>query len=112
VDDDAVTAFVTDHLAPPVRRLFRAVGVGEVDGLELADGRRVVVKVHWWNVTVERMAEVQRVQAHLADAGLPVPRPLVAAQTHGHGIVTVGSSRSRRTSRGNRSTGTPPGPDG
>jgi hypothetical protein len=62
---------------------------GVVVGLRLLDGSEVVVKVHRWNVSVARLGAVQAVQAHLADAGMPVPRPVVGPEQLAGGIAIV-----------------------
>jgi hypothetical protein len=74
-------AFCRERLGAGVEREeFVAVSVGEVHGLALRDGRRVVVKAHRADLFSDaHLAAVQRVQAHLAHAGFPAPRPLVAA---------------------------------
>ena len=56
--------------------VFYEGGVGCVFGLELADGRRAVVKVHPAGVSQPRLRAVVDVQRHLADAGFPCPTPL------------------------------------
>jgi hypothetical protein len=60
--------------APVARRLFRRRGVAEVHGVELADGRHVVVKL--LREEAAYLAAVQDVQRALADGGYPAPRPL------------------------------------
>jgi hypothetical protein len=69
--------------------LFYRPGAGVVAALALVDGSEIVVKVHRWNVTLERLVAVQRVQALLADAGLPAPRPLMDPCPLGKGIATA-----------------------
>jgi hypothetical protein len=81
--------FVRERLVAVQHAIFYRPGVGVVAGLGLVDGSRVVVKVHRWNVTIDRLVTVQRVQAHLADAGLPAPRPVATPEPLGHGIATV-----------------------
>lgn len=56
--------------------VFYEGGVGCVFGLELADDRQAVVKVHPAGVTQRRLRAVGDVQLHLARAGFPCPRPL------------------------------------
>ena len=79
--------FVARRLAPVDHALFYRAGVGAVAGVVLVDGSRVVVKVHRWNVTTERLRAVQRLQDHQAGAGLPAPRPLVAPEPLGQGLA-------------------------
>lgn len=85
----AIERFVAERLGPIESCVFVRCGVGLVVGVELADARRVVLKVHRWNVTVERLSAVQEVQAALAAAGLPAPAPLIAPATLGTGIATA-----------------------
>jgi len=84
-----IEAFVREHLGEPVDALLYEAGVGAVAGLRLVDGRDVVVKVHRWNVSVERLTAVQRVQAHVAARGVPVPRPLLPVLPLESGLATV-----------------------
>ena len=86
---ERIEGFVASRLAAVDQALFYTVGVGIVAGLALVDGSRIVVKVHRWNVTVERLRAVQRLQNHQLEAGLPAPRPLVAPEPLGHGIATA-----------------------
>lgn len=73
----------------PVETVFYEVSVGVVAGLVLADGRRVVAKAHRPNVPLAYLEASTAVQRTLADAGLPVPRPLAAPQRFGHGHATI-----------------------
>lgn len=84
-----IEAFVAARLGAVHHAHFYTPGVGVVSGLALTDGSDVVVKVHRWNVTTERLSAVQRLQRHLVAAGLPSPRPLVAPEPFGGGIATV-----------------------
>ncbi len=93
-DDPAAVAAEIDgfcqvHLGGAAGGIFYEAGVGLVAGLHLADGRDVVIKVHRWNASAERLAATQQVQRHLADHGLPVPRPLVGPTALGRGLATV-----------------------
>jgi len=87
--EEIITGFAADHLGPVAEALFYRSSVGVVAGLHLADGSEAVVKVHRWNVTVERLAAIQRVQSHLARRSLPAPRPLVAPSPLAGGIATA-----------------------
>jgi Ser/Thr protein kinase RdoA (MazF antagonist) len=58
--------------AEPVAVLFRAGYLSEVTGLRLADGREVVVKAR---PPAPRLRGCVAVQAALASAGFPYPRP-------------------------------------
>lgn len=59
--------------AAPARTLLRDGRLSTVLGLELADGRRVVVKAR---APVARLEGCRCVQGRLAEAGFPAPRPL------------------------------------
>jgi hypothetical protein len=93
---------VAESLAPISAVQFLRSGVGLVLGAILEDGRAVVVKIHRWNVTSDRLAAVQRVQQLLADEGLPAPRPLVEPLPLGSGIVTIEELRPGATADGHR----------
>jgi hypothetical protein len=56
----------------PARVLFRTGHLSQVIAAELADGRQVVIKAR---PPGSRVAGCVAVQAHLARAGVPVPRP-------------------------------------
>jgi Ser/Thr protein kinase RdoA (MazF antagonist) len=85
----ALEDFLAGALGESAGGNFYVSGVGAVAGLHLADGRDVVVKVHRWNAEADRLAATQVVQAHLADRGLPMPRPLVGPTPLGRGLATV-----------------------
>jgi hypothetical protein len=71
------------------RYRFFATSVHSVHGVELADGRRVVIKVARPSAGAEAcFAAVQTVQFHLAASGFPCPRPVLEA-TEMHGGVAV-----------------------
>lgn len=89
VIERSMVGVVEVALAQVSEAIFYKAGVGVVAGLRLADGREVVIKVHRWNVTVDRLRAVQRVLAHLADRGMPAPRPLMAPRPTGNGVATV-----------------------
>ena len=84
-----IEAFCDETLGRPVAGILYAPGVGLVVGLHLADGRDVIIKVHRWNASAARLAATQEVQVELADAGLPVPRPLLGPTPLGRGVATV-----------------------
>ncbi len=84
-----LAGFVDERLGSVAGAIFYTPGVGIVVGLRLTDGREVVVKVHRWNVTIDRPAAIQKVQAHAAQAGLPAPLPLVPPEPLAGGIATV-----------------------
>ena len=60
--------------APVARRLFDAESIAQVHGVELADGRAVVVKL--MREQAAYLAAVQDVQRALAAGGYPAPKPL------------------------------------
>ena len=93
-DADAIAAqldrFCSEQLGAPVAEpCFFESSVGSVFGLQLADGRQVVVKAHQPNVPVELLHAVHVVQSHLVAAGFPAPRPLLAPLPLGLGHATV-----------------------
>jgi hypothetical protein len=66
--------------AAPVRVLFEREHLSRVAGLELADGRRVVVKMR---PPAERLQACVAVQRHLWAAGFPCPEPLAGPEPLG-----------------------------
>jgi hypothetical protein len=84
-----IEAFVSLQCGAVSEGVFYRPGVGIVAGLRLVSGSEVVVKIHRWNVSLARLTAIQRVQAALADEGLPVPRPLATPERLGHGIATI-----------------------
>jgi hypothetical protein len=88
-----IEQFCADHLSPVAEGIFYRSGVGSVVGVRLHDGRQVVIKVHRWNVSIDRLMDVQRVQEHLADRSVPAPRPIGRPQPLGEGIATVEEHR-------------------
>ncbi len=97
---EIIEAFVRSRCGPISDGVFYRPGVGVVAGLRLVDGSEVVVKVHRWNVSIPRLAAVQNVQAALAEAGLPVPRPLAEPAPLVHGIATIEELRRGRRADG------------
>lgn len=97
-----VGEFVTNTLGPVSAALFVRATVGLVVGCTLEDARDVVVKVHRWNVTSDRLAAVHQVQSQLADAGFPAPRPLVPPTPLGSGIATIEELRAGESADGLR----------
>jgi len=53
--------------------LFYHASIGAVAGVELADGRRAVLKAHQPDRSLERLTEVVRLQRHLAQQGCFAP---------------------------------------
>jgi hypothetical protein len=75
-DADAIRALVEEWAGAPVDIFFVAVSVGAVFGVCFSDGTRAALKVHAEHVHPRYLDDVQALQAHLADAGFPAPRPL------------------------------------
>jgi hypothetical protein len=69
--------------------LFYEGGVGCVFGVELADGRRAVVKAHGRGVSRARLRAVTAVQGHLSGVGFPCPAPLGGPVAMGRGLATL-----------------------
>jgi hypothetical protein len=94
-DPTAVAEVLTEGVAttlevPVVAARFYEPGVGVVVGLELADGRAVVAKVHRATfMPLERLVAIARVQADLAAVGVPAPAPLAGPVPLGHGWLSV-----------------------
>jgi hypothetical protein len=86
---EAITRWVNMWSGPIADAVFYRPGVGIVVGLALDDGTEVVVKIHRWNVSIERLAAIQEVQACVARTDARAPRPLVAPIALAGGIATV-----------------------
>jgi len=85
-----VDRFCATHLGAPIAAsLFYASSQGSASGVGLADGRRVVVKVHTPAWAPAFLDAVHTVQRHLAGRGFPCPRPLLGPTRLGHGYATV-----------------------
>jgi hypothetical protein len=85
-----VDAFCREHLHAGVAgALFEYASIGNVHGLVLEDGRRVVLKAHQPTMELAHLRAVQRFVRHLSGAGFPAPRPLVevAPLARGHAWV-------------------------
>ena len=102
---EALVGAITEALAVPVvAARFYEPGVGIVAGLDLADGRAVVAKLHRATfVPRERLAAIARVQADLVAAGVPAPAPLAGPRALGTGWLTIDEHRS-----GDSAVGTDP----
>ncbi len=75
---------------PVIGARFYESGVGIVAGLELADGRAVVAKVHRSTlVTSAHLEAVARAQTAAFDAGLPAPAPLTGPTPLGDGWLMI-----------------------
>jgi Ser/Thr protein kinase RdoA (MazF antagonist) len=75
--------------AEPADAEFFSASVGSVYGLRLADGRRVVVKVHPPRARPRYLEAMQAVQRSLAEAGFPAPMPLAAPAPLGRGTAVA-----------------------
>lgn len=85
-----VVAYVWETCDAAVERLiFLRAGVGAVFGLRLSESRSVVVKVHRSDLVGEMMDERWRLQRHLADRGMPVPRPVTEPMPLANGVATM-----------------------
>ena len=89
-----VAALVDAHcrrtLGAGVReRLWTRTSVGVVFGLELDDGRRVVLKAHQPRQSLVSLQVVHATQTMLARQGFPCPRPLAEPALLAHGAATV-----------------------
>jgi len=67
---------------------FYSVSVGCVAGLDLEDGRAVVVKVNRAERPLAYFETCATIRTHLADHGFPCPRPLGAPRRAGSAIAT------------------------
>jgi hypothetical protein len=77
--------------------LFYQSSVGAVAGIELGDGRRVVLKAYQPDRSRERLQEVVRLQRHLARVGCLAPAVLAgpARLAHGHVVIEELVERGR-----------------
>jgi hypothetical protein len=86
----ALEAFCLAHLGSGIRRgVFFDASVGAVHGVELLDGRRVVVKAHPPEASTSFLEAVQTVQRHLAGVGFPCPQPLVGPSALAKGLAVA-----------------------
>jgi hypothetical protein len=70
----------------PVHELFRRSHLSEVIGLELGDGRQIVIKVRPGSARLEAAAAVQR---HVHDQGFPCPQVLAGPAPLGELVATA-----------------------
>jgi Phosphotransferase enzyme family len=84
-----IEGLITEKCGPIADAVFYRPGVGVVAGVRLVEGSEVVVKVHRDNVSAERLAAVHKVQALVAECGLPAPRPLVGPTRLAGGTAIV-----------------------
>lgn len=87
LDDARLADWCARYLGEPLEGVFfRAGHLSEVVGVDLSNGRRVVVKARPFQ---PRVAACLAVQAALARAGFPCPQPLTAATRLGELTVTA-----------------------
>ena len=85
-----VNVFCTAHLSVSVADfLFYESSQGAVFGMQLSDGRRVVLKAHQPNRPLDFLSAMYKVQHYLADHDYPCPRPLLGPAPIGYGHATV-----------------------
>ena len=84
-----IEGLITERCGPIADAVFYRPGVGVLAGVRLVEGSEVVVKVHRYNVSAERLAAVHKVQALVAESGLPAPRPLVGPTKLAAGTAIV-----------------------
>jgi Phosphotransferase enzyme family len=86
----AIDVFCHRHLGVCVAGgLFHQSSIGSVTGLELADGRRVVIKAHQPERTRALLAEIVRIQSHLAERGVFATQVLAGPLPLGRGRAIV-----------------------
>ncbi len=91
--DEWVTARVEELLDESVAGLWlRAGRIDAVYGLELGDGRRVVLKAHRQPVDLRALSAGIEVLGHLHTTGYPCPRPLAGPVRRDGQVLTVQSS--------------------
>lgn len=90
--DDLVDDWCVAVLGAPVAATtFTTASVGVVTGVELADGRRAVVKAFQPRWTPAFLTSFARVQAHVTHAGFPSPTPLAGPAPIGAGFALAES---------------------
>ncbi|HEX3326001.1 MAG TPA: hypothetical protein VHV50_03295, partial [Actinomycetota bacterium] len=81
---EVVEDFARRHLRSPVEEcLFYVSHQGAVVGLQLQDGRRVVLKAHQPVRSAAFLAVVHEVQRHLRLQGYPCPAPILGPEPLG-----------------------------
>jgi len=85
-----MNAFCRERLGAGIAEaLFYRSSIGCVFGLELEDGRRVVVKAHQPDYPAGYLGAIQRVTRHLASRGFPCPVPVLDPAPLGLGNATA-----------------------
>ncbi|HEX6838380.1 MAG TPA: hypothetical protein VF334_17510, partial [Polyangia bacterium] len=98
-----IARFCSDELGGRVLRpLLYETSQGSVAALELADGRRVVVKAHRPDEPLDWLQEVVRVQMHLASRGLPATTVCGGPAPLGRGLAVVEALVERGVTREGR----------
>ena len=77
---------------------FFEASVGSTHGVRLADGRRVVIKLHRPGRSSAFLRAAQTVQRHLAAQAFPCPHPLAGPEPVGAGYATAESLIDRGSS--------------
>ena len=86
----ALETWVASHTQGSVEGcLFVHVSVGATFGLQLSDGRRVVLKILRPTFDPRHMTSVRRVQRHLAENGFPCPAPMAGPALLGRGLAVL-----------------------
>jgi hypothetical protein len=85
--------------SPPAQMIFYTASVGAVAGLELANGRRVVVKAHQPSTPRADLQEIVRLQATIEAALRLAPKVLAGPLPLGFGAATVEELVDRGTVR-------------
>jgi hypothetical protein len=85
--DESVAGWCTSALgSTPVRELFRRSHLSDVLGLELADGRQIVLKIRPGSPRLDAATAVQR---HLHRRGFPCPDVLAGPHPLGERVATA-----------------------
>jgi len=93
-DPDQIATIIDDfcqrELASPVAvLLFYESSQGAVCGVELVDGRRVVLKIHQPSRSLDFLHAIISVQRYLVANGYPCTKPLLAPTAIANGTATV-----------------------
>lgn len=87
---EILSSFCLQVLGARVRRgLFHQSSIGSVTGILLEDGRAVVIKAHQPERSHALLAEIVRIQSHLAENGLFAPRIVAGPVALGQGFAIV-----------------------
>jgi len=93
-DPDQIATLIDDfcrrELASPVATfLFYGSSQGAVCGVELLDGRRIVLKIHQPSRSLDFLNAVIQVQHYLIASGYPCTKPLLEPKPIASGVATV-----------------------